>query len=423
MERFRFHVVALPYTQTNLDHCGCAYTLKVWNFCRMMMSLGHEVIHYGVEGSDVMCSEHVQVMSLEEQRQLFGDYDWKKEMYRIEWDASKLYWQLFNSKTAMAIMKRQKPNDFLCLIGGVCHKPIADALPTMMPVEFGIGYTGVWSPFRVFESNAHMHRMLGAMEKDPNGHWYDAVIPNYFDPEMFPTSEEREDHMLFVGRLIARKGIKVSADVSIATKVPLHLAGQGMKEYEPGKLTCQDNTVLEAPGLKYIGFLDHKQKAVEMAKAKAVIAPTMYLEPFGGVTVEAQLCGTPVITTNFGAFPEIVEHGKTGFRCQTLEQFIYAVNHVDELDRGYIRRRAQATWSIWRVRHLYQEYFTMLHDIQVSQGWNTIRERTNKLDWLNPVEVPDGETSDNPPTQVGAGGHGAYDGIGAGSTSPVSVQV
>ena len=49
----RFHVVALPHTQTNMSHSACAFTMKILHFCQMMSSLGHEVFHYGVEGSEV----------------------------------------------------------------------------------------------------------------------------------------------------------------------------------------------------------------------------------------------------------------------------------------------------------------------------------------------------------------------------------
>ena len=72
MPRFRLHVVGLPHTQTSKEHCACAYTQKVLNFCRMMKSLGHEVFHYGAEGSHVECDEHVQVISLAEQQLLLA---------------------------------------------------------------------------------------------------------------------------------------------------------------------------------------------------------------------------------------------------------------------------------------------------------------------------------------------------------------
>ena len=57
----RFHVVALPHTQTNMSHSACAFTMKVLHFCQMMAVLGHEVFHYGVEGSEVQdcCDEDV----------------------------------------------------------------------------------------------------------------------------------------------------------------------------------------------------------------------------------------------------------------------------------------------------------------------------------------------------------------------------
>jgi glycosyltransferase involved in cell wall biosynthesis len=41
-------------------------------------------------------------------------------------------------------------------------------------------------------------------------------------------------------------------------------------------------------------------------------------EPFGGAGVEAQLVGTPVLASSFGAMIETVEHGISGYHCHTL---------------------------------------------------------------------------------------------------------
>ena len=158
----RFHVVALPHTQTSKQHCACAYTQKVLNFCKMMRSLGHTVFHYGAEGSQVDCDEHVEVISQEEQQLLCGARDHTRQVYDQPWDPARPWWQLANARTIAGVLRRKSPRDFLCLIGGWPQKPIADAAGKgMLVVEFGIGYSGTFAPYRVFESYAHMARILG----------------------------------------------------------------------------------------------------------------------------------------------------------------------------------------------------------------------------------------------------------------------
>ena len=70
--------------------------------------------------------------------------------------------------------------------------------------------------------------------------------------------------------------------------------------------------------------------------------------------VEAALCGTPAITTAFGAFTETVAQDRTGFRCQTTAQFLEAIDRVRDLDRKDIRARARRLYGMrsvswWRM--------------------------------------------------------------------------
>src|ERR1700677_520706 len=126
--RFRFHVVSLPHTQTTKEYTACAYTMKVVKFCRMMKDLGHEVYLYASEENEAPCDELIKIVSKAEQRKWFGDYDFKQQFFNIEWDETLPHWTIPNARAIKAIAKRAGPRDFLCLIGGVCQKQIADGL-------------------------------------------------------------------------------------------------------------------------------------------------------------------------------------------------------------------------------------------------------------------------------------------------------
>lgn len=357
--RFTFHVVGLAHTQTTRAYSNCAYTEKVRKFCDMMKSLGHTVYLYASEDNDADVDELITCITKEEQQDFVGVFG-PEDVLKAPFDWNMPHWTTMNKRAIEAMNKRVKPKDFICLIAGLCQKPIADAFPVVKPVEFGIGYPGVFSNYKVFESYAWMHVMYGNMTKTPGAilaNNYDRVIPNYFEPELFPSAEP-EDYLLFVGRLNHDKGIEVAIQVAKETNHPLIVAGQG-----PYKLP---------DWVDYRGLIGPQERGELMSKAKATFVPTLYVEPFAGVHVESMLCGTPVITTDWGVFSETVEQGKVGFRCRTFQDFIDAVNSVDGLNRKYIRTRAQKLWSLKSVRWDYQRYFEDLDNLW-DKGWYTRR--------------------------------------------------
>lgn len=388
---YRFHVPALPHLATTKTNCACAYTQKVLNFCKMMRSLGHTVIHYGAEGSEADCDEHVQVISVAEQESMLGPYDYKTQQPgHLKWTPTEPIWMLHNARIATEIRKRKQPRDFICIIGGTCQQAIAAAAgDDALVVEYGIGYGGTFARFRCYESYAHMAKCYGNQGgDDPNGDNYHVVIPNYFDPVDFPYSppENVKPYLFFIGRLIGRKGIATACATADAAGMELVVAGQGgefIRRVDTGGILRTQDGDFRCDRLRFVGHADVPTRAKLMGEAAAVIVPTTYLEPFGGVNVEAQMCGTPVITSDWGAFPETVEHGRAGYRCRTLDQFVFAAKNAVKLDRSYIYQRAHQRWSIYRVRNMYQEYFTMLYDLWESSGWHTLRPQRTHLDWLN----------------------------------------
>jgi glycosyltransferase involved in cell wall biosynthesis len=348
----RFHVAALPHTHTTTEFLSCAYTAKVINFCRMMKDRGHTVFLYGGEKNEAPCDEHIVCVS-EEARlaHLNGG-----SFVAASFDYTLPFWQNANAKVAEEIQKRAEKQDFICVIGGYAQKQIADALPHMMTVEFGVGYGGTFSKYRVFESYAWMHTCYGAatMGKphDADGSWWDAVIPGYLDPAMFPFRDKKDDYFMFIGRLIDRKGFRIAADVAFDLDTRLVVCGEGTPPV----------------GCDYRGVVGPEERGRLLAGAKAVFVPTIYVEPFGNVNIEAQACGTPVITTDWGAFTETVIDGLTGFRCRTFGEFKRAALNAQDLNPHVIREHAVQNYSLPVIGRKYESYFQRLLTLW-DKGW------------------------------------------------------
>jgi len=365
----RFHFLGLAHIPTRSDITVCAYTQKIVKLCRMLRGLGHEVMFYGVESSDVECNERVDVMSLARSVELFGNADWVQHFFNIENPSG---WREFGLAAAEAVNARKRDGDILLCPWGVEHKIVAD-LTGLPAVEPGIGYEGVFAQFRVFESYAWMHYLYGR-RNEVNGSWYDAVIPNYFDVLEFPFRKDKMNYLLYIGRLVQRKGVQVALDVARRLGMRLVVAGQG------GLVNESEGLDLRDPLVEYVGVVGAVDRGELMSRARAVLVPTYYIEPFGSVAVEAQLCGTPVITTDWGAFSETVLHGVTGYRCRTLSDFVAAAEHAGDLDPDAIRRWARQNYSMERVAAMYDEYFSRLGELW-GDGWYTVHH-TPPSDWL-----------------------------------------
>ncbi len=319
----------------------------------MMTSLGHEVFLYGGTENEANVTEFITVVSEEDHAKWFGHYNWDTMVFN-QWDRNEDCWILTNVKAATAIKERQRPGDFLCIIAGLCQQDLMTMVPDMRPVEWGIGYEGIIdSAHHVFESNPWMHYVYGKTGII-DGRFFDTVIPNSFDDEDFVFRSLKDDYLLYLGRLTPRKGLKIVEELA---KLGHRIISAGQGDYR-------------IPGVEHVGVVRGMVKANLIANAKAVLVPTQYIEPFGGVAVEAMLSGTPVITTDFGAFAETVRDGIDGFRCHTLGEFHDAASNVSSLKPLEIRNHA-AKYLTNEIRYKYEEYFRRLALLD-GLGWYTV---------------------------------------------------
>ena len=363
-----FHCLSVPYTPTKKEVSLCAFTQKVYKFCKIMTERGHTVFHYGHPDSEVSCTKHFNVVSSETYDRVYQKKSWKDFISQsVQNDVHKEF-----NKNAAALIKKNKQSDddFVLAFWGFGHAECCKELhPDFIIVEPSIGYDSAFAPFKVFESYAHLHKMHFKINGD-NGcpSFTDHVIRPGFYLEDFTYKKEKENYLLFLGRLIDNKGVSIAQNLSKAAEIPIKFVGPQNQFKLP-----KDNPLAE-----YIHTVSYEERKNLLANAKALIMPSLYAEPCGWSMIEAFISGTPVLSTDWGGLREYNLQGKTGFRCRSLNEFYHALGSVDTIKPEYCREYAERNFTINIVAKMYESYFIHLLNVR-KHGLGAIFSECNFL--------------------------------------------
>lgn len=186
---------------------------------------------------------------------------------------------------------------------------------------------------------------------DPPPH---AVVHHGLEPDMYPVVGPGGDDALFLGRLSWQKAPEVAVEAARRAGVRLVMAGRAHPDRAPERW-AEDvlAPALAAPHVRWLGELSLAGKRRQLARARALLVPLRWEEPFGLVMIEALLAGCPVIASPRGAAPEIVEHGRTGFLARDVRDLAAALRRASALDRGRIQARARERFGSDRMAAAY----------------------------------------------------------------------
>jgi glycosyltransferase involved in cell wall biosynthesis len=191
----------------------------------------------------------------------------------------------------------------------------------------------------------------------PGMRW-EGIVHNGLDLTAAPFEEQRNDDLVFVGRVAPEKGIVEAMEIARLAGRQLRIAAKvGTK---PDELAYHENVFLPAlarSDAEYLGEISTEDRDRLIAGAYAIVMPGSWPEPFGLVAIEALACGTPVLTRRVGALPEIIREGVDGFFGDDAAQLAFLVDRVAGLDRQEIRRSVLDRFSAARMADGYERIY------------------------------------------------------------------
>lgn len=183
-----------------------------------------------------------------------------------------------------------------------------------------------------------------------------------------PTVKQPEDFFVWLGHFVPAKGPHLAIEAAQRADVPLVLAGN-IEQSRKESVDFFENMIkphIDDRQIKYIGLVDMEQKIDLLSRARGLLNPIAWEEPFGLVMIEAMAVGCPVISFARGAATEIVAHQKSGFLVHDVDEMIRYIPKIDEIDRKVTHQYAERHFSARAMAEKYTNIYNKVIDARVT---------------------------------------------------------
>ena len=191
------------------------------------------------------------------------------------------------------------------------------------------------------------------------GDW--SVIYNCAVPERYAfagSTDPATAPLMFLGRLDRCKGAHHAIEVAQRLHRHLIIAGNiSPLAHEQAYFEQELKPRIDGRLVTYVGPVDDAQKRTLLGQAAALLMPIEWEEPFPVVLPESMLCGTPLVAFRRGGVPEGIEHRRTGFLCDTVDEMADLVRCLATVDRAAVRAEAVRRFSDCAVIDEYERVY------------------------------------------------------------------
>ncbi len=188
------------------------------------------------------------------------------------------------------------------------------------------------------------------------------VIHHGLDLSDFPLVPDKEDRLVWVGRASPDKGPVEAIEVAARAGLPLTML---IKVGEPDEQHYWEHVLSRrlTDTVDVVHNADHAVKVDALGRARGLLFPIDWDEPFGLVMIESLACGTPVVATRRGSVPEVVDDGRTGFLVDPDDRVggsVAAVDRLATLSPADCRAAVEQRFSASRMVAAYDRLFERL---------------------------------------------------------------
>jgi len=199
----------------------------------------------------------------------------------------------------------------------------------------------------------HLISLSNSQQKPSPQLNYAGTAYNGIDVKKFKFNASPEDFFLAAGRFVPEKGIDIAIEVARRTGIKLKITGGPTN----GQFFETKIKPYLGKNIEYLGMVKYHQMVKLYQKAKGVLYPLRWEEPFGLVIIESMACGTPVIGFKKGSLPEIIKDKKTGFIVRDINEMIEAIKKIDEIKREDCRKWVEENFTIEKMVERYEQIF------------------------------------------------------------------
>lgn len=177
--------------------------------------------------------------------------------------------------------------------------------------------------------------------------------------DLIPYSAVPGDYLAFIGRISPEKRPDRAIEIARRAGLPLKMAAK-VDRADAAYFEEVIRPLLDGRHVEFIGEIGDAEKPAFLGGARALLFPIDWPEPFGLVMIEAMAAGTPVIAWRNGSTPEVIEHGRSGYLVESIDEAVVAVAAVAALPRAGVRAAFEQRFTADRMARDYIRLYEAL---------------------------------------------------------------